>query len=210
MARRRVMEAVRAALLVGALVGAGCGAIGFELGPRAVECLYEDARKGSQVSVAFAVTSGAHLDIDVEVTSPSGSVVYQSSREGEGKYVFAAEHDGTYKFCFSNKMSVVAHKAVRVVIDTGSIDDLQSLATKSNLDAVEQSIVSIAHMVRLVEFHQANYRQLHEQHLTTVAATNVQVRVWSMLECLSVFVVAGLQVLFIKRTFPATRASRIV
>mmetsp|Transcript_12481 Transcript_12481/g.27235 ORF Transcript_12481/g.27235 Transcript_12481/m.27235 type:complete len:135 (+) Transcript_12481:382-786(+) len=131
-------------------------------------------------------------------------------REGEGKYVFAAEHDGTYKFCFSNKMSVVAHKTVRVVIDTGTDENLESLATKSNLDSVEQSIVSISHMVRMVEFHQANYRQLHERHLTTVAATNFQVRMWSMLECLSVFIVAALQVFFIKRTFPShPRTSRI-
>ena len=37
-------------------------------------------------------------------TGPDGGIVHSGERESNGKYTFAAHQEGTYKYCFSNKV----------------------------------------------------------------------------------------------------------
>lgn len=62
-------------------------------------------------------------------------------------------------------MSVVSHKTVKLVITTGDPIDFSKLAKKESMDNVERWIVSITHTVRMIDFHQQEYRMLHERHL---------------------------------------------
>lgn len=64
-------------------------------------------------------------------------------------------------------MSMVSHKTVKLVITTGEPLDLSSLARKESMDNVERWIVSISHTVRMIDFHQQEYRMLHERHLNS-------------------------------------------
>jgi len=79
-------------------------AINFDLSPGKEECFFEDVHQGTNINGAYAVTQGSHLDIDVSIFSPDAKQVYNAQREGEGKFMLKAEKDGTYKFCFSNKV----------------------------------------------------------------------------------------------------------
>ena len=38
------------------------------------------------------------------LTGPDGGIVHSGERESNGKYTFAAHQEGTYKYCFSNKV----------------------------------------------------------------------------------------------------------
>lgn len=176
-------------------------AVNFDVGPGREECFYEDVHVGTNINGVYAVTHGSHLDIDVMVLQPDGRQVYSAVREGEGKFMIRAAVDGTYKFCFSNKMSMMSHKTVKLALTTGEPLDLSKLAKKEAMDNVERWIVSISHTVRMIDFHQQEYRMLHERHLNTVTATNRRVKWWSFLECVSVMAVSGMQVFFIKRIF---------
>ncbi|OSX72808.1 hypothetical protein BU14_0403s0011 [Porphyra umbilicalis] len=165
---------------------------------------------GHTISGAYAVTQGSHMDIDVRVYNPKSVMVYEALREGEGKFTIPTNEDGSYKLCFSNKMSMVSHKTVKLVVDNGEAPDLTGLAKKEHMDSVEQTLITIAHSARMIAFHQEEYRQLHDRHLVTVTSTNRRVKWWSLIECLAVLAVSGMQVAFIKRLFNKPMNKRMV
>lgn len=122
---------------------------------------------GRKITGAYAVTQGSHMDIDMRVYNPKSLLVFEAIREGEGKFTIPADADGSYKLCFSNKMSMVSHKTVKLVVDNGEGPDLTGLAKKEHMDSVEQTLITIAHSARMIAFHQEEYRQLHDRHLVS-------------------------------------------
>jgi len=128
---------------------------------------------GHTISGAYAVTQGSHMDIDVRVYNPKSVMVYEALREGEGKFTIPTNEDGSYKLCFSNKMSMVSHKTVKLVVDNGEAPDLTGLAKKEHMDSVEQTLITIAHSARMIAFHQEEYRQLHDRHLVSTFGAEV-------------------------------------
>lgn len=193
------------------LLSCAC-AINFDIAPGKEECFFEEVHQDTQVKGAYAVTQGSHMDIDVQIYNPRDNVIFNAKRDGEGKFSFKADTDGTYRFCFSNKMSTISHKTVKLIIQTGESLDLSKLAKKESMDNVERWIVSISHTVKMIDFHQQQYKMLHERHLQVVNSTNKKVKLWSFIECLAVMGVSGLQVMFIKRMFnkPSPGVKRMV
>lgn len=153
-----------------AIVALRTSAINFDVGPGKIECFYEDVHAGTNINGVYAVVQGSNQDIDVQVWTPDGHEVYTANREGEGKFQIRADRDGTYKFCFSNQMSMMSHKTVKLALTTGEPLDISALAKKESMDNVERWIVSISHTVRMIDFHQQEYRLLHERHLNSTCS----------------------------------------
>jgi len=89
-----------------------CG-INFDIAPGREECFFEEVHQDTQVKGAYAVTQGSHMDIDVQIYNPRDNVIFNAKRDGEGKFSFKAETDGTYRFCFSNKVSFIGSSPSR-------------------------------------------------------------------------------------------------
>lgn len=60
---------------------------------------------------------------------------------------------------------MMAHKTVSLVLNAGDPIDLSQLAKKESIDNVERWIISISHTVRMIDFHQQEYRMLHDRHM---------------------------------------------
>jgi hypothetical protein len=58
------------------------------------------------------VQAGGSFDVDYSVTGPTGKIILDGTKERQGDFVFTANDEGEYSFCFNNEMSTFAEKTV--------------------------------------------------------------------------------------------------
>jgi hypothetical protein len=58
------------------------------------------------------VQSGGSFDVDYSVVGPTDKVILDGTKERQGDFVFTAQDQGEYRFCFNNEMSTFAEKMV--------------------------------------------------------------------------------------------------
>eukprot|EP00013_Stygamoeba_regulata_P020023 CAMPEP_0177645896 /NCGR_PEP_ID=MMETSP0447-20121125/9489_1 /TAXON_ID=0 /ORGANISM="Stygamoeba regulata, Strain BSH-02190019" /LENGTH=194 /DNA_ID=CAMNT_0019148401 /DNA_START=167 /DNA_END=751 /DNA_ORIENTATION=- len=186
------MEVLRIALLALALLACSANGIIFKLDPHREECFHEQL-------VLFQVVAGGFLDIDVQVTNPEGSLIYNGEKEKEGRPVFHADSTGRYRFCFSNRMSTVSQKEVDFMIHIG--DEIKPIAKAEHLTPLEQSILELSDNLYAVKMENHYFRLRERTHRNTVESTNERVLWYSILEFCVLVGVNGWNIYFLRRLF---------
>ncbi|KIJ28791.1 hypothetical protein M422DRAFT_145575, partial [Sphaerobolus stellatus SS14] len=76
------------------------------------ECSFEDLHVNDKMTVTYQVRGGRNLDIDFWLADPNNLALEKHLKQSTGAVSIITEHDGRYKYCFSNQMSTVADKIV--------------------------------------------------------------------------------------------------
>jgi|SRR6218665_1010359 len=88
------------------------------------------------------VITGGNYDVDVELTSPNGPVLYKEVKKQYDSYTWTTDARGEYRFCFSNEFSTFTHKLVYFDFKVGDEEPLKS-ALGDRVTALTQVIESV-------------------------------------------------------------------
>ena len=72
----------------------------------------------------FQVIQGGNYDVDMELTGPSGQILYKDVKKQYDSFTWTTDATGDYKFCFSNEFSTYTHKVVYFDFQVGDDDPL--------------------------------------------------------------------------------------
>jgi len=178
------------------------------LDAHAEECFFEKVSSGTKMGLTFEVAEGGFLDIDFNIVGPNGQVIQSGERVSNGKYIFQADMDGVYTYCFSNKMSTMTPKIVMFSIDSGEafpeVAD-HADATAGNHTKLEEMIKELSGALRNVK-HEQDYMNLRERvHRSINESTNSRVVMWSVFEAFVLLTMTAGQVYYLKRFFEVRR-----
>ncbi|KAL9651674.1 hypothetical protein ABK040_001618 [Willaertia magna] len=176
----------------------------FGLEPAEERCLFETLDQPSKLSLKYQVIRGGFLDIDLVVFDPDGEVLHQQERESEGKFSINAEKRGTYKFCFSNKISTLTPKTVSFQITTGDFMDTNA-AKLEHLSPIEQTIMKLSEGLAHIQNEQHEFRSRESAHRSITEATNERVTYYNMFSIFLLVCLSLVQVYYLRRWFEVKR-----
>eukprot|EP00320_Phaeocystis_rex_P014988 CAMPEP_0119083042 /NCGR_PEP_ID=MMETSP1178-20130426/124115_1 /TAXON_ID=33656 /ORGANISM="unid sp, Strain CCMP2000" /LENGTH=198 /DNA_ID=CAMNT_0007065867 /DNA_START=11 /DNA_END=607 /DNA_ORIENTATION=+ len=191
-------------LLLGCLLGR-VASFGFTVPAGKSECFHESAKASERLSGEWKVLKGGMMDLDVQVTSPSGDHVYAAEREMEGSFAFYTTNEGIYAVCFSNTHSGEAEKQVSAKISVGEPPDLIKLAKTEHLTPIEERIKDLHESMNAVRDMQDQMREQDEVHHKMTRSTRSRLLWFTVAEAVVLVAVSLWQILYLKSFFEIKR-----
>ena len=174
----------------------------IEIDAHAEECFFDIVKAQTKIGITFEVVEGGFYDIDILIFDPDDRPIHSGVRESNGKYTFAAANEGTYKYCFSNKMSTMTPKKVKFTVEMMEPTSSEVKGGSSSLEAMIQELSKGLTVVK----HEQEYMEVRERiHRMINDNTNSRVVWWSFFEALILFLVTIGQIYYLKRFFEVRR-----
>ncbi|XP_072934446.1 transmembrane emp24 domain-containing protein 2 [Epargyreus clarus] len=172
----------------------------------AEECFFEHVEADTKIGLTFEIAEGGFLDIDVKITGPDGTIIYNGERESSGMYTFSAPMAGIYTYCFSNQMSTMTPKVVMFNLEVGEAPHKET-GEKEEVthNKLEDMIKELSTTLKTVK-HEQEYMQVRDRiHRAINESTNSRVVMWSIFEASVLLLMTLGQVYYLKRFFEVQR-----
>ncbi|KAJ8902995.1 hypothetical protein NDN08_006312 [Rhodosorus marinus] len=177
-------------------------AISFEVRAGQQECIYEGLKAGEYLKASYSVVESAHVDVDVKVFSPSGRVMFAEEKKSTGGFEFGADGVGVYKVCFALSTVKIGKRRVDFALERDfSEEPIVDMIQKEHLKPVGSALRNVSRLIDAVEFEEARFRQLHQQHRATVLKTQRNLWLLTLLQCLTVVGLTLLQIYYLSSLF---------
>ncbi|KAG0357712.1 hypothetical protein BG005_003199 [Podila minutissima] len=180
-------------------------------------CFYTwvDAEK-KKLAFYFAVQSGGAFDIDVEATGPNNKVLLQLEKERQGDYVFTANEEGEYSFCFSNDMSTFAEKVVDFEISVENEkrpaqveQNEKGTGPQAHANAMDESLYRLQDELSRIDRMQKYFKTRENRNFSTVISTESRIFWFSLTESAMIVVMSALQVFVVRNFFSGAKRSYV-
>lgn len=138
---------------------------------------------------------------------PDRKSILSGTAERQGDYVFTANKEGEYSFCFSNEMSTVAEKLIdfEILVEYEVRPQFQKDASgKENqpkLTEMEETIFRLSGALTNIARTQRYFRTRENRNAATVFSTGDRLFWFFSLESLAIVSMAALQIFIIKSFF---------
>ncbi|PVI00939.1 hypothetical protein DM02DRAFT_613998 [Periconia macrospinosa] len=185
-------------------------ALTYKLEAHEKACFFTNVQhKGTKVAFYFAVQSGGSFDIDYVVTGPKEKVILDGAKERQGDFVFTANEEGEYSFCFNNEMSTFAEKMVdfEIAVENEVRAQLPSKqgAHPEQTTVLEESMLKLSAQLSTISRNQKYFRTRENRNFSTVKSTESRILNFSLMEVALMVTMAGLQVFIVRFFFQGAR-----
>ncbi|XP_013392434.1 transmembrane emp24 domain-containing protein 3-like [Lingula anatina] len=175
----------------------------FELPDNARDCFHEVIDKDVKCTIEFQVITGGNYDVDLELKSPSGQILYKDVKKQYDSFTWTTDMRGEYTFCFSNEFSTYSHKTVYFDFQVGEEKPLlpDMGAHAKALTQLESSAVTIHEAMKVVIDYQTHHRLREGQGRSFAEGLNERVQYWSIGQTVVILIIGIGQVLVLRSFF---------
>ncbi|KAG0332940.1 hypothetical protein BG004_001033 [Podila humilis] len=164
----------------------------------------------------FAVQSGGAFDIDVVATGPKDKILLQLEKERQGDYVFTANEEGEYSFCFSNDMSTFVEKVVDFEISIENEkrpsqveNDEKGTGPQAHANAMDESLYRLSDELTRIDRMQKHFKTRENRNFSTVISTESRIFWFSLTESAMIVIMSALQVFVVRNFFSGAKRSYV-
>ncbi|CAF1237552.1 unnamed protein product [Rotaria magnacalcarata] len=186
----------------------------FELPDNAKECFHDNLKIDSHFTLEFQVITGGNYDVDLELQSPTGKILYRETKKQYDQIDKTTEEAGVYQFCFSNEFSTFTHKTI--YIDWKVDGDPEHEITRpgprvaeSALTMIEKSVEKIHENLEKSIDDQTHHRLREATGRARAEDLNQRVQDWSLGQFLLIIFVAIGTVLLLRSFFSDRKTSNM-
>ncbi|XP_057696022.1 transmembrane emp24 domain-containing protein 5 [Corythoichthys intestinalis] len=171
------------------------------------ECFYQTMKKGGSLEIEYQVLDGPGLDVNFDISSPTGQLLYIDHHKSDGMHTVETE-DGDYAFCFSSDSEKLVF--FELILDNMEADeepdnwkeyihgtDILDMKLEDIMDtitSVKSRLGKSIHIQTALRAFEARDRNLQESNFD-------RVNFWSMVNLVVMVVVSGVQVYMVRSLF---------
>ncbi|CAF1031636.1 unnamed protein product [Rotaria sordida] len=184
----------------------------FELPDNAKECFHDKLKIGSKFVLEYQVVTGGNYDVDLELKSPSGKILYKETKKQYDQFEKTVEEDGVYQFCFSNEFSTFTHKIIYIdwKVDGDPEHEIPQpgpRVAEGALTMIELKVGKIHENLEKSIDYQTHHRLREATGRARAEDLQERVQIWSLGQFILIIIVAIGTVLLLRSFFTDRRTS---
>nr|ACO15599.1 Transmembrane emp24 domain-containing protein 7 precursor [Caligus clemensi] len=180
----------------------------FELQDNAKQCFFEVIEKDKEVTLEYQVVTGGQYDVDIMISDPRRTVLYQNQKKQYESFTFTASMTGEYSFCFSNEFSTFSHKLVYFDLQVGEEGPLPGVGEHlTAMTQMETSSHEVHKNLNVINDFQTHHRLRETQGRKRAEDLNERVMIWSSFVSIAILAIGFFQVVILKSFFSERKPS---
>jgi len=196
-----------------AVIIIGVNALQFDVHPGEKRCFFEDFSKGEYIYGRYRIPTIPVMMMTIKIFSPAKDApVWANADATEGDYMFSADVDGLYMFCFSDKerkgisdnRKPDTRRVSFTLIESWTLPDSKEDEDTIQVDElrpVENYLESIERKINFLTRELQEFRAREARHRDTSESTQWRISSFSTATVFILIIFGALQMVYLKSFF---------